>query len=188
MGNKKVGIIVLASGFSRRFGENKLSYEIDGKPMIQRVIEAVSNIEDTVVCAVTKDEDIRDICTSCGVECIHNPSPQLGQSESIVLGVKRFSDADGVLIIPGDMPYLKKSSVEKIVGCFLSSSDNIVAGECDGVVHPVLFPRGMFKALICLRGDIGARGIVKKNADILLKIPISSREQMDIDTKDSFPI
>ena len=35
----KIALIMLAAGNSRRFGSNKLLYEIDGKPMYRHILE-----------------------------------------------------------------------------------------------------------------------------------------------------
>ena len=48
----KIHAVILAAGSSRRFGkDNKLLTELDGRPMIQRVVEAVmaGGVDDTVV-------------------------------------------------------------------------------------------------------------------------------------------
>ena len=39
--NMKIGMILLAAGYSRRFGSNKLFYEIDGQPMSLRVLNQI---------------------------------------------------------------------------------------------------------------------------------------------------
>ena len=35
----KIALIMLAAGNSRRFGSNKLLYEIEGKPMYRHILE-----------------------------------------------------------------------------------------------------------------------------------------------------
>ena len=37
--NMKIGMILLAAGYSRRFGSNKLLYEIEGRPMYLRTLD-----------------------------------------------------------------------------------------------------------------------------------------------------
>ena len=39
--NGKIHLILLAAGFSRRFGENKLLYELDGRPMYEYPMEVL---------------------------------------------------------------------------------------------------------------------------------------------------
>jgi molybdopterin-guanine dinucleotide biosynthesis protein A len=49
--------IVLAGGFSERFGQDKAVVELKGKPLLQRVVDAVSGVVDEVI-VVTKTEDL----------------------------------------------------------------------------------------------------------------------------------
>ena len=37
----RCGALVLAAGYSRRFGEDKRAYPIDGKPLLARTLESV---------------------------------------------------------------------------------------------------------------------------------------------------
>ena len=41
----KIGMILLAAGCSRRFGSNKLLYEIEGKPMYLRALERLLEVQ-----------------------------------------------------------------------------------------------------------------------------------------------
>ena len=43
--NMKIGMILLAAGCSRRFGSNKLLYEIEGKPMYLRALERLLEVQ-----------------------------------------------------------------------------------------------------------------------------------------------
>lgn len=41
-----IHIIYMAAGNSRRFGSNKLFYELDGKPMYRQLLERLVEIKD----------------------------------------------------------------------------------------------------------------------------------------------
>ena len=41
----KIGIIMLAAGNSRRFGSNKLLYEIQGKPMFCYILDTLYDVQ-----------------------------------------------------------------------------------------------------------------------------------------------
>ena len=45
----KLGVLILAGGGGRRFGGEKAIFEIDGKPMIQHVVERISGLSAEVV-------------------------------------------------------------------------------------------------------------------------------------------
>ena len=42
----KIAFVMLAAGNSRRFGSNKLFYELDGKPMYRHLLERLIEIKD----------------------------------------------------------------------------------------------------------------------------------------------
>ena len=53
--SKKILAIILAAGNSERFNDNKLFFEIDGKPVLQRTIENILSVEhiDSILIAVS---------------------------------------------------------------------------------------------------------------------------------------
>lgn len=62
-----INIIYMAAGNSRRFGSNKLFYEIDGKPMYRHVLDRLLEIvaggsEGTDITVVTQYRQIMDYC------------------------------------------------------------------------------------------------------------------------------
>ena len=44
--SKKILAIILAAGQSKRFKSNKLFFEIDGKPVLQRTIENINGVDE----------------------------------------------------------------------------------------------------------------------------------------------
>ena len=44
----KIALIMLAAGNSRRFGSNKLLYEIEGKPMYQHILEKLMKVAEGI--------------------------------------------------------------------------------------------------------------------------------------------
>jgi molybdopterin-guanine dinucleotide biosynthesis protein A len=51
--------VVLAGGFSSRFGQDKALVELNGKPLLKRVVDAVRGIVDEVI-IVTKTEELKE--------------------------------------------------------------------------------------------------------------------------------
>jgi molybdopterin-guanine dinucleotide biosynthesis protein A len=46
---KDLGVLILAGGGGKRFGGEKAFFEINGKPMIQHVVERISNLSEELV-------------------------------------------------------------------------------------------------------------------------------------------
>lgn len=118
MNNPTAGItaVILASGFSKRMGCNKLLLPVEGKAMIAHVFDAVRQVgfEQTVV--VTGFDSIAQLAVGNGFQAVDNDSPEIGQSHSVVLGVQKTSQSAGWMFFNGDMPWLKSDTIGKLLG------------------------------------------------------------------------
>ncbi len=114
--NEPVDAILLASGFSRRFGgQNKLLAPFCGKPLAQYALELFSRIgEIGTVFFVTAHDELAPLAAAFSAVVIHNGNPQRGQAESVRLGV-RASDAEHYLFVPCDQPLLDEATVRAIL-------------------------------------------------------------------------
>lgn len=76
----KIAFIMLAAGNSRRFGSNKLLYEIDGKPMYQHILEKLMTVANTPesITVVTQYEEIEQKARTLGTKVYINPHPDEG--------------------------------------------------------------------------------------------------------------
>ena len=97
-----IHIIYMAAGNSRRFGSNKLFYELDGKPMYRHLLEHLIEIKDrynklknaesnnTVIdiTVVTRYREILDYC-ACIPDChaVLSPDSEKGISYTIKAGI-----------------------------------------------------------------------------------------------------
>lgn len=70
----KIHMILLAAGFGRRFGSNKLLYEIGGKPMYRHTLDVMLSLarelKDADVTVVTRYEEIYLDAKESGVLCL----------------------------------------------------------------------------------------------------------------------
>ena len=86
----RIALIMLAAGNSRRFGGNKLLYEIDGNPMYRYILERLIAV------------------AGAGGPVYINPHPDEGISSSLKIGLKANLDADACLLLypisPGLQP------------------------------------------------------------------------------------
>ena len=80
-----ISLIILASGFSRRFVSNKLLYEFHGKKLIEYAFDKASAFLDVIV--VTQYMEIKEMAESLGYHIVMNDHPEYGQGHSIALGV-----------------------------------------------------------------------------------------------------
>jgi len=88
------------------------------------------------------------------------PNP-LGMGFSIAAGVSATGDADGWLIVPGDMPMLRASSMVAVAQA-LEQYPVAYAQYRGQRGHPVGFSAELYSELVGLQGDEGARRLVAR--------------------------
>ncbi|MEO7245426.1 MAG: nucleotidyltransferase family protein [Rubrivivax sp.] len=85
-----------------------------------------------------------------------------GMGHSIAAGVAAHADADGWLVLPGDMPLLRPDSM-LAVGRALDEHPVAYAQHLGRRGHPVGFSAELYSELIELSGDEGARRLLARS-------------------------
>lgn len=176
---------ILASGASVRFGQaNKLLSAFQGKPLITHTIANVRAAGfDCVFCVVPEQNtQLQKVCVAEAAELILNCEPQRGQSHSLVLAAEKAlqMNASSMLIALGDMPWVNPQHFINLRSK-LAADDLVVSS--DGELYcgpPVLFGVSFFQQLLDLKGDQGAKAIIRglRNSS---SVHISSKQLLDVD-------
>lgn len=169
--------IILAAGQSRRMGAvNKLLLDVNGVPMIRGVVETLmrDEIEPVVVVTGHEYEQVEACLEGIPVQFAFNPRYEEGMGASIAVGIRSLAAGrhSGVLVCVGDLPNLNSSVVAKLVNAFQAErGQRIVAPVFQGKRgHPVLFPIGYSEKLKQLRGDVGARDLLRQDAQLVVEL------------------
>jgi molybdenum cofactor cytidylyltransferase len=184
--------LVLAAGTSSRFLGTKQLAEIGGKTLIERVLDAIpsSEVRETVV---VLGHEARMVAAALrgmkGVKIVINEDYARGMGGSIRTGISALAkDSDGVMLLLADQPFVTRPFLLRMLKVFERGlpEGGIVAATRGGVVAPpVIFPRKYFRELADLEGDQGARSIIERHADSLLKVRVASRAPLvDLDTRE----
>lgn len=156
--------IIMASGFSNRMGRDKLILEINGIPIIERVIKVVKKSTIDEIILVYREERIKEIGIKNTIKTIYNDKAELGQSESIKIGIKNSSlNSEGFMFFVGDQPFINTEIINRLIMAFKEGKYSIVVPEYNGKRgNPVIFSSKFKKELLEIKGDIGGRDIIKK--------------------------
>ena len=103
----KNSAVILAGGFSRRFGQDKGLIDLAGKPLVLHVVDKVSKVVDETVVVVSLDiqketfESLLDRRANVVVDKHEVQSPLVG-------ALTGFESAEGVysLLLPCDTPFI----------------------------------------------------------------------------------
>jgi len=179
----KLGCVLMASGFGKRFGGNKLLAIVKGKSLIRRTMEVLPPSLFERAAVVSQYEEILIQVIKAKYLPIPNPRAAEGISASLRLGLAAMEDMDGVLFAVCDQPWLTKKRVQRLIRAFREHPDRIVALSYEGKRgNPVIFPSSLFPELNLLRGDDGGRTVISWNPGRLLTVEAASaRELADVD-------
>ena len=183
MDHLKLGCVVMAAGNARRFGENKLAAELDGRSLIQRTLDAIPAEVFASVIIVTQYPEIAELAQEYSFTTIRNEHPDFGISHTIKLGLTELMDCDGVMFLVSDQPLLKQESVAALANFWRQQPENIAALGHHGVRgNPCLFPARFFPELLELQEDRGGNTVIRRHEEYLVLLDTEAAELMDIDT------
>jgi molybdenum cofactor cytidylyltransferase len=156
----RIGALVLAAGEGRRFGGTKQLAELDGRPLLEHALAAVTDVSPRVVVLGHAAEEIRAGADLHGAEPVLCPQWQDGQSASLRCGLAALRDVDAVLVVLGDQPGITAAAVAAVIAA--AGDEDAVRASYDGVPsHPVLLRRPLLDRAGELRGDSGFRDLLK---------------------------
>ncbi|MSP66812.1 MAG: 4-diphosphocytidyl-2C-methyl-D-erythritol kinase [Alphaproteobacteria bacterium] len=187
----RIAAIVLAAGQSRRMGRNKLLAEIDGVPMVTRVVDAVLGSEVDRVVVVTGHEADQTAAALAGraVTLAHNPDYASGLSTSLRAGVGALGEAiDAAFVCLGDMPRIRPEHLHRLIAAYDPVEGRAIcvptfAGRRG---NPVLWGARFFADMARVAGDVGARHLIGENAEVVCEVAMGDGGVLlDIDTPEA---
>ncbi|TMF96603.1 MAG: nucleotidyltransferase family protein [Chloroflexi bacterium] len=184
-----VGGVVLAAGRSSRMpGSQKLLLDIDGVPMVRRVLEAASEggCHQTVV--VYAEDDVKRAINGRS-ELVFNAKAQTGMASSIQVGLRAMRpEIEAAMVVLGDQPLVGSRTVATLLRAWRREGSRpavAVSQDDDGWAPPVILARELWGELFALTGDAGARQVLQGRPELLDIVPAPGRPD-DIDTPDDY--
>jgi molybdenum cofactor cytidylyltransferase len=179
-----IACTIMASGLGNRFGENKLLYKIQDKPLLQYILDTTAKLPFTERIVVTRHQEIVELCESQNIKAIFHVEPY--QSDTVRIALEKLPEFKGYLFCTGDQPFLKATSLEKLCASFLESPNFIHRTIFENTPgNPVIFPAKFKGELLNLPQDCGGAYLAKKYPEQVSYIPVQdSLELYDIDTKE----
>jgi molybdenum cofactor cytidylyltransferase len=181
--------IVLAAGFARRMGRQKLLLTLGGKPVVRWAVERVApHVDEVVVVTGEDDAAVREALTGLAVRIARNPRPQDGQGSSIAVGVAALKPWTRAAVIAlGDQPRVPAAVVPGLLEAQRRTGKAVVAPVYRGTQGtPVLFAAEVFGELRALRGDAGARSVVEARPERVERVAFDLPMPADVDTPEDY--
>lgn len=187
MSDRPVAAVVLAAGAARRLGAVKqLLRDEHDVPLTARVatvaLEAgcdpvlvvTGSAADAVEAAVreTLGDDARR------ATFVRNAAWADGLSTSIRAGIEAAGDAGAVLLLAADQPAVTADHLRALLAAYVRQGSRVVSSYDGARGIPAVWPRADFAALCALRGDRGAKALLRGDEPA---IPLADGA-LDLDT------
>lgn len=179
------GAIILAAGSSTRLGRAKQLVEIDGEPMLRRAtrLTLATDPIDTIVVLRRGADDFAATLAESGARTIYIEEAHEGMSASLRAGVAALdARCDGALVVLTDQAALREAHLARLCAAWRDAPARAAASAYAGVIGtPALLPRAWFDAIATLRGDVGARALLRARSAYTIAIAAPELAH-DIDT------
>lgn len=187
---KRVALVLLAAGDSRRFHGNKLLSDFQGKPMYRHIVDQAAQLPEDFFwqkILVTQYQEIAEDLERDGYEVMINRDSQLGISHSIHLALQALGQAesDAACFAVCDQPWLRKETIGALLSAWRESGQGLACLCHQGDFgNPAVFARKYWKELLELRGDVGGKRVLRRHLDDLCLFEVEDgKELVDIDVR-----
>jgi len=179
--------IVLAAGASTRFGSAKQLVRIGDRPLLSLVAGRAAEVVGQALLIVlgAQAAELTPLLKHSAGSTVVNRDWREGLASSIRTGIGRLPPScAGVMLVLADQACVTAEDLRRLAGAWRRQPLCVAAAQYGGTVGaPAIFPRHLFGELSDLRGDSGARVLLKRHGDSLVKVPMTSAA-FDLDTPD----
>src|SRR5688500_5778369 len=187
------GIVLLAAGKSSRLGKPKQLLIFEDTTLIKRAAKTALEITNkTVVVTGALQEKVEEELNGLPVHIKYNKDYHEGIASSIRTGltflIKNFGELKGAIFMVCDQPYLSSWLISQLIQKAAETNSTIVAASYAGTIGtPVLFEKNFFPMLLELKGDNGAKKLIKENLNQVTTVNFPQGE-IDIDTATDYDL
>lgn len=184
--SRTVAGLVLAAGFSHRFGGDKRCARLgSGQTLLGASLALPCALLEEVWLVLRPDDDSAALGVPTQVQVVSSDCAELGMGHSLASGMQaicQLTKANSVAIFLGDMPWIDADSLSYLLA--LASPEHMVVPTFQGQPgHPVIFGRRFWPALQKLTGDAGAKSVLQAHPQAVRRLPLNDPGILrDIDT------
>ena len=186
----KVAAVVLAAGAASRFGSPKALAKLDGRPILEHVLDAVreAGIDDVIVVLGHAADEIEEGIDWLEERRVRNPDPR-HLSSSLQVGIDAVAAIDppvrAAVIVLGDQPRTRPEVIRALLAAARSGDRPVIIPRYadGGGANPVVLLADAFELVDEASGDRGLGPVLASNDDLVTEVPVAGANP-DIDTPD----
>jgi len=188
---EEIWALILAAGESKRMKVPKMLLPIEGKAMIERVIENVtaSGIKKIIVVLGSAKDQILGIIKHLPVEFCYNEKYRNGMLSSVRCGFRNLPEEyKAVIVFQGDQPMIEPWVVTRLISAYRQTKKKIVIPVYKKKRgHPLLIDRKYRDEIYKLDDRLGLRSLATKFQRDVLEVVVNTPDILkDIDTKEDY--
>ena len=174
---KIVGLL-LAAGLSRRFGSNKLLFNIQKEPLVRRTARCLlgAGVAELIVIVGHQSDQVAAVLVDLPLRCEINQQYQLGRMHSVHTGWTHIpDDTDGVLICPADLFRLEIMDVQKVMSAFQQSNKSLIIPHFNQQRgHPIIIPSKYKREILDYLPRGGCRAFISDHPQFVQPLEMDS--------------
>ncbi|MDE2306776.1 MAG: nucleotidyltransferase family protein [Xanthomonadaceae bacterium] len=161
----ELAALVLAAGAGRRFGGIKQLLSVDGEPLICRAITLAQTVAPGAVQVVLGAHRVQVAPRlPRGLPVVECADWAEGLGTSLAAGIAGLrGQPDGVLLLLADQIALRADALQTLAARWRAVPGSVFCAFYDGQPGvPAIFPRRLFGELMALRGERGAKPLLRR--------------------------
>ncbi|HQU60526.1 MAG: nucleotidyltransferase family protein [Phaeodactylibacter sp.] len=187
------GIALLAAGASTRMGRPKQLLRFQGRSLLQHGLDiAIATPFRPIAVVLGANAELIETEIEAGQTLVvHNKDWQSGMGSSVATGLQALLQSEpgleAAFFILVDQPYLDALRLLEMARQLEMAPEmfGAVSKYGDSLGVPALFRRILFPELLALKGQAGAKPLIRKYRNNLLPVPFP-QGQFDLDTPEDW--
>ena len=182
----QIGGVILAAGGARRFGAQKLLAPLDGRPLVQHVIDAAnaSSLEDVALVVGANAEDLVARLHLGRARIVRNPDPSRGLASSLQVGLRSLDPhLHAALVLLGDVPGVTTALIDELISRGRETRAKAIVSVWRGRRSPpVVLHKSLWASAFALKGDVGMREVLNDHDVVEISVTDLLGSLDDVDT------
>ena len=166
---KVVGLL-LCGGAARRFGADKL---MAGEPpvAVRAARNLLAGVKRVLAVVPLEHASLREALEAAGCEILETDRTARGMGASLAAAVEAAAGADAWIVALGDMPAVNPDTIVALRHALESGARIAAPFDAGGRRgHPVGFAADLRGELLALDGDVGARSLLERHAEVIERV------------------